>query len=173
MWGICPYFPSGTFIASDMQSGLYVYRPTRNYGILKVAVIDGATSTPAAGVTVLLSTQGDSLTTPADGIVRFAASPGPQTVEVRRFGYVDVSATRNVVTGVSDSVTLVLDKQPTTHLSGVVRDATTLAPTRRGRCHALLHAGHAAHQRQRPVRSTTSRTISTRSRCAGPVTSRS
>jgi choice-of-anchor B domain-containing protein len=128
VWGICPYFPSGTFIASDMQSGLYVYRPTRNYGILKVAVIDGATSTPAAGVTVLLSTQGDSLTTPADGIVRFAASPGPQTVEVRRFGYVDVSATRNVVTGVSDSVTLVLDKQPTTHLSGVVRDATTLAP---------------------------------------------
>ena len=29
VWGVCPYFPSGTVIASDMQTGLYVFRPMR------------------------------------------------------------------------------------------------------------------------------------------------
>src|SRR4030095_4477291 len=36
VWEVCPYFPSGTVIASDIETGLYVYRPSRNYGLLPV-----------------------------------------------------------------------------------------------------------------------------------------
>ena len=37
-----PYFPSGTIIASDRNSGLYVYRVQHNYGIVRVKVVDAA-----------------------------------------------------------------------------------------------------------------------------------
>ncbi|HYM81396.1 MAG TPA: choice-of-anchor B family protein [Candidatus Limnocylindria bacterium] len=40
VWNVCPYFPSGIVIASDMQSGLYVYRPTFDYGRLRVELAD-------------------------------------------------------------------------------------------------------------------------------------
>ena len=111
MWEVCPFFPSGTVIASDMQTGLYVYRPVRDYGhhargrrrrpIWRAAT--RAAASPAgcccspnvvhlrrlarrppdgggSGAEVYLTTQGDSLTTPADGIVQFAPSPGTHTV---------------------------------------------------------------------------------------------
>lgn len=38
VWEVCPYFPSGIVIASDMQTGLYVYQPVRDYGVLHVTV---------------------------------------------------------------------------------------------------------------------------------------
>src|SRR5204862_3625951 len=30
VWEACPYFPSGTIISSDRNTGLYVYRPVRD-----------------------------------------------------------------------------------------------------------------------------------------------
>mgnify|MGYP003693978439 CR=1 FL=1 len=38
VWERLPVLPSGTVIASDMQTGLYVYRPVRNYGLVRVKV---------------------------------------------------------------------------------------------------------------------------------------
>jgi hypothetical protein len=75
--GISPYFPSGTVIASDRNTGLYVYRVQHNYGIVRVRVVDAASHQPIPGARVVLTSQGDSLTTPADGIVQFAPSPAP------------------------------------------------------------------------------------------------
>lgn len=52
VWEVCPYFPSGTVIASDRQTGLYVYRIVRDYGLLRaeVNVAESAVSAPACGV---------------------------------------------------------------------------------------------------------------------------
>lgn len=51
VWGVCPYFPSGTVIASDRNSGLYVYRVNRDYGRVRVVV---TTETAASGATCCL-----------------------------------------------------------------------------------------------------------------------
>ena len=98
VWEVCPYFPSGTVIASDMETGLYVYRPQTDYGLLRVKVVDGL-GAPIVDQRVNLVSQGDSLRTPADGIVQFAPSPGLHTVRARRFGTFDAQATRTVSVG--------------------------------------------------------------------------
>jgi choice-of-anchor B domain-containing protein len=129
VWEVCPFFPSGTVIASDMQTGLYVYRPVRDYGIVRAVVTTpgGGGPTPLAGVRVRLATQGDSLLTPADGIVQFAPSPGTHTVTAHLFGFHDASATVGVTTGSRDTVALSLVPRARGDLSGTIRDAVSLA----------------------------------------------
>lgn len=157
VWAVAPFFPSGTVIASDRNTGLYVYRVVRDYGIIRAKVVNGgavaaahacgpapgacccAPDPCACGVTaapggpfpdveVRLTTQGDSLVTPADGIVQFAPSPGTHTVLARRFGYFDASATRTVGVGSRDTVELELVPRPTSLFTGTVRDQATSAP---------------------------------------------
>jgi choice-of-anchor B domain-containing protein len=127
VWEVGPYFPSGTVIASDRNSGLYVYRLETNYGILRAKVTDQADN-PFAGVEVHVETLGDSLTTPADGIVQFAPGPGSHTVLAHKFGYEEASATRTVSVGSRDTVTLQLLPKPTVLFTGIVRDQATSNP---------------------------------------------
>src|SRR5436309_2625761 len=127
VWEVCPFFPSGTVIASDMQTGLYVYRPVRDYGIVR-AVVDSGPGLPLAGVGVRLATQGDSLLTPADGIVQFAPSPGTHTVVAHRFGFYDASATRAVTVGSRDTVHLTLVRRPARGYAGTARRAGSGTP---------------------------------------------
>jgi choice-of-anchor B domain-containing protein len=124
VWEVCPFFPSGTVIASDMNTGLYVYRPARNYGLVRVQVRNqGALVRALTGVTVYLS-QGDSLQTLTDGVVHFAPNPGTYTVWARKFGYVTPAQTVGVSAGDRDTVVIEI---PTTVVSGTVRDALTNA----------------------------------------------
>jgi choice-of-anchor B domain-containing protein len=127
VWEVCPFFPSGIVIASDMQSGLYVYRPVRNFGLLRVRVVD-PNGAPLPGVMVHLTTQGDSLATAADGIAQFAPSPGVHTVMVHSLESYDDSATRTVSLGSRDSVTLMVAPRPVVELQGLVRDDSTGLP---------------------------------------------
>ncbi len=127
VWEVCPYFPSGTVIASDMQSGLYVYRANRDYGLLRVEVALENQS-PGAGFRVRLVSQGDSLVTPADGVVAFAPTPGSHSVEVSRFGYFTQVVPASVALGESDTLRITMVAKPAATFSGVVRDAATLLP---------------------------------------------
>jgi len=159
VWEVCPFFPSGTVIASDMQSGLYVYRPVRDYGIIRAVVTTpdlssadggarattpgGALMSAASGVEVYLTTQGDSLTSPADGIVQFAPSPGSHTVKATKFGYYDATATVNVTTGSRDTVQLAMVSRPRVDYSGTIRDAVTDAPLEGAEVNFLYTGVHA------------------------------
>src|SRR5262245_17241801 len=124
VWEVCPFFPSGIVIASDMQTGLYVYRPVRSYGLVKVTVKDDL-GQPLPGVRVRLTTQGDSLVTPTDGTVQFAPSPGAHQVTVDRFGYGRASASVSVTAGASSNIALTLSQLPITSFVGTVRDQVT------------------------------------------------
>jgi choice-of-anchor B domain-containing protein len=126
VWEVCPFFPSGIVIASDMETGLYVYQPVRNYGLTKVTVRD-ALGQPVPGVRVRLTTQGDSLVTPADGTVQFAPSPGAHQVTVDRFGWGRASASFNVAAGASNTVALTQTQQPITSFAGAVHDRASNA----------------------------------------------
>lgn len=128
VWGVYPYFPSGTLIASDMQTGLYVFTPVRNYGIIRVHVKDSASSQSLAGADVHLTTQGDSLATTGDGVVVFAPSPGSHTVEVRKFGYYTATASTMVNAGDRDTIEVSLVQRPLGAYNGSVLDAGTSNP---------------------------------------------
>lgn len=120
--------PSGRVIASDRNSGLYLFRPIADYGLLRVKVVDAATDAPLAGVTVRLVTQGDSLATPADGIVQFAPSPGLHRVEAAPFGWTKAAGTRAVTLGSRDTVKLAIARRSTGDLVGTVTDAVDGGP---------------------------------------------
>ena len=131
VWEVCPIFPSGTVIASDMQTGLYVYRPVRDYGIVRAVVdsaVSGGPAQPLAGIGVRLTAQGDSLLTPADGIVQFAPGPGTHTVLAHRFGFYDAMATRTVTHGSRDTVRLTLKRRPARGYAGTVTRSGTGLP---------------------------------------------
>ncbi|HEY3215980.1 MAG TPA: choice-of-anchor B family protein [Candidatus Eisenbacteria bacterium] len=128
VWEVCPYFPSGTVIASDMTTGLYVYRPIRNYGLLRVQVVDAGTGRALPGVKLFLSTRPESLTTALDGIAAFAPDPGTQTVLAHKFGYDDASVTRVVSAGSSQTVTIEMTAKPSGTFSGTVRNDSSDAP---------------------------------------------
>lgn len=127
VWEVCPYFPSGTVIASDMQSGLLVYRRTGDHGLLRVEVVDGD-DVPLPGARVYLDTQGDSLDTMGDGVVRFGPDPGLRAVRAAKFGYVEASAAPILTAGVEDTIRLVLLAKPLGALSGTVRDRLSDEP---------------------------------------------
>jgi choice-of-anchor B domain-containing protein len=128
VWEVCPYFPSGTVIASDRNTGLYVYRVVHDYGILRVHVVDAGTGLPVSGAMVTLAPQGDSLETHADGIVRFAPNPGTATVLAHSFGWADASETRTVSQGSFQELTLTIVPRPVVNFAGVVRSAAGGAP---------------------------------------------
>ena len=122
VWEVYPYFPSGTVIASDRSTGLYVYSVQRNYGLLRVEV--GSAGAPAAGAGVFLTSTGDSAETGADGVAVFAPDPGPHQVLVRKFGYFDVTLAPDVVAGSLSTVFAPLTPRPAHPFSGSVRDAS-------------------------------------------------
>jgi len=126
VWETCPFFPSGTIIASDRTSGLWVFRAQRNYGLARIRAVDAATSQPLSGVKVFLD-GGDSTTTTSDGYAVFAPDPGSHGFTTRRFGYESGSTTSTIVQGGTAEITLSLNPRPTTTFSGTIRSATTQA----------------------------------------------
>ena len=127
VWETCPFFPSGTIIASDRTSGLWVFRAQRNYGLARVRAVDATTSQPLSGVKVFLD-GADSTTTTADGWAVFAPNPGTHGFTTRRFGYDPGSSTKTIPQGVTKQITLTLSPRPTVSLSGTIRGAATQTP---------------------------------------------
>lgn len=120
VWELAPRFPSGTFIASDITSGLYVFRSNPDYGTIKVRVVD-PNQFPIVGADVTALGETDSTRTQATGMVRLALGPGAHTIGVKKFGYRSSAFFLGMAKGAHDSVTVVLQPEPLASLTGVVR----------------------------------------------------
>jgi choice-of-anchor B domain-containing protein len=127
VWETCPFFPSGTIIASDRTSGLWVFRAQRNYGLARIRAVDATTSQPLGSVKVFLDAS-DSTTTTSDGFAVFAPGPGSHEFTTRRFGYDPGSATTTIVQGGTAQITLSLNPRPTVSFSGAIRSTANQAP---------------------------------------------
>jgi hypothetical protein len=77
---------------------------------------------------VYVTSQGDSFSTRADGIVTVAPDPGSHLIVAKKFGYYDAAAIVDVASGSTQTVVLELAPRPTETLSGVVRDKDTASP---------------------------------------------
>lgn len=121
VWEVACGFPSGTFIASDIESGLWVFRAVRNYGIVKVRARDTGGS-PLTGVDVVhVETPEDSTQTGMTGGARIALAPGASTLRLSKFGYETAFVSDNVTVGSRDSFVVAMKRVAATALTGVVR----------------------------------------------------
>jgi choice-of-anchor B domain-containing protein len=106
VWDVA-MFPSGTFIASDITGGLFIFRADPDYGTIRVNVRDGS-GQPIRGADVVRggaevapgsSGGGDSTRTQARGFARLALAPGDHTLRITKFGTTPVSLPVTVTRG--------------------------------------------------------------------------
>lgn len=70
-WGVYPYLPSGTIIASDIEEGLYVLTPNyQRAAYLEGLVLDSICQTPITNATILISQANVSTSTDINGEYR-------------------------------------------------------------------------------------------------------
>ena len=126
VWEVAPRFPSGTFIAGDMTSGLYVFRTNPNYGMLKLKVVNPS-MTAIQDADVLALGETDSTRTQNLGFARLALSPGSHTLRIKRFGYKSAILPVTMTKGAHDSVLVTLQPEPLSTVTGIVRRASDSA----------------------------------------------
>src|SRR6185436_10089948 len=89
VWEVSANFPSGTFIASDIENGLFIFRATKNYGWVKL-VVKNAAQSPVSGVDVTALGEADSTQTQGLGTAGLALTPGMHMLRVKKYGYTTV-----------------------------------------------------------------------------------
>ena len=124
-WGVYPYLPSGTVIASDIETGLYVMTPTYVRGCyFEGVVLDSSCAEPLDGVTVRIEELDIEEITAQDGSYRTGtAFPGTYTVTFSKLGYQSKTFT-NVVfeNGVLDEREVRLYSASVLAVNGTVLD---------------------------------------------------
>jgi choice-of-anchor B domain-containing protein len=97
-WEVAPLYPSGIFIASDTKTGLYVFRLTSPYGVVRGTAQQVMTGTILPGVVV---TQASTASTVSftDGRYSIGMQPGSVTLTFSKFGYETLTKKLNVMAG--------------------------------------------------------------------------
>jgi choice-of-anchor B domain-containing protein len=130
-WGVYPFLPSGTIVASDIDNGLFVLSPTYIRACyLEGIITDSVTGLPINNSTVQISVVNISANSKINGEYKTGTSQaGTYSVTVSKAGYYS-----KTITGVSltNGVVTILDVQlaplSTVVLTGQVIDAITQNP---------------------------------------------
>ncbi len=127
-WGVYPYLPSGNIIASDIEFGLYVVKPTyKRTSYLKGTVIDSVTSNPISGAIIKLNISPFySVNSNADGSFK-SGGPyyGSASITVTKPGYIPITIPIRLDTLNLASVLVKLKPANTANLKIKIIDAIT------------------------------------------------
>ncbi|MBZ0266614.1 choice-of-anchor B family protein [bacterium] len=127
-WGVYPHLPSGIIAASDRTYGLFLFSYDTDVATLQGTVssdVDG----PLPGASVHYAELENTLRTDNAGLYRFSAFPGPtHQLVASAFGHDPDSVTVAVGAGGTTIADIVLVKQPTGAVDGVVTDAVSGLP---------------------------------------------
>ena len=131
-WGVYPYLPSGTIVASDISGGLYVFSPTyKRACYLEGIVKDCNTGAPISGVDVTLQVvnpQSNSVTDKTDFLGQYAvgiAEPDTYLVVFSKIGFFTDTDTVILSAGVVKLDTFLLCPLQTFSLMGKIVDNAT------------------------------------------------
>ncbi|NUO79489.1 choice-of-anchor B family protein [candidate division KSB1 bacterium] len=87
-WGVFPYFPSGNFVVSDMQTGLYVFKfDTVVAGGVEGRITNRETGALLDNVTVRFVEANKRVSSDANGRYRLRTNAGRHTLVVSRIGF--------------------------------------------------------------------------------------
>jgi choice-of-anchor B domain-containing protein len=129
-WEVAPLFPSGIFVASDVQTGLYVFRLNASYGIVRGTVIQSPNNGPLIpGAIVTQSPNGPSTVSFSDGRYAIAVAPsGSVSLSASRFAYQSMTTTVAVTPSSDQNLDFGLRLSDAGTMSGFVRRATDSSP---------------------------------------------
>jgi len=130
-WGVYPFLPSGTIVASDIDNGLYVLTPTYIRGCyLEGTVTDSVTNTLLNGVLIELLTT--TINKTSDNLGEFKTGTvvaGLYDIRFSKPGYYSKTVTAVQLTnGQLTTLNILLSPQPTFAFSGTVADSITGLP---------------------------------------------
>ncbi len=87
-WGVFPYFPSGNFVVSDMQTGLYIFKfDTVAAGGVQGRITNRENGALLDNVTVRFVEANKKVTSDANGEYRLRTNAGAHTLVVSRIGF--------------------------------------------------------------------------------------
>ena len=129
-WEAAPMFPSGIFIASDIETGLYVFRPALDYAIVRGTVSEAPSGPIVPNVTVSqLPLGGVSTHSYSDGRYAIAVTPGPAvSLQTSAFAYDPLVKTVAAPAGSDQILNLKIRRSDAGAVSGVVRRAADQSP---------------------------------------------
>ncbi len=128
-WGAYPYLPSGLVLASDIQRGLFVLRPTyERASYIEGDITDAVTGSPinAAEITITgVDVPIVELSRPTGAYAAGVAGDADVIVTVTHPEYFPGTATAALVAGEVTLVDVALEPRPKFVFSGTVTDAAT------------------------------------------------
>jgi len=136
VWGVTPYLPSGLVIASDINTGLYVF----DVDYKKAAYLEGIVTDADSGMTiedvsvVISGTQLNSKTTNNIGEYKTGlASAGDVEVTFSKIGYNNLTANATLVNGEVTMLDVELIPSKSFSIAGTVRARSDNSPIENGR----------------------------------------
>jgi choice-of-anchor B domain-containing protein len=109
-WGVWPFFPSGNFVVSDMQSGLYVLHfDSLNAGGIEGVITDYHTNQPVPNVTMRFVESDKVITSGSDGSFSFRTNEGEHRIILTKSGYYGDTVTVNLPPGSNITHNFVLE----------------------------------------------------------------
>lgn len=133
-WGVYPFFPSGTIVASDIDSGLFVFSPSYVPGCYLEGMVKNCSTGVAvsgAQVEVLVTNpQSTSNIDITDFLGQYAVGmqqPGTYSVTVSKVGFIPDTVALLFTSGVVNSYTFQLCPKVLFAYSGKIFDNATLA----------------------------------------------
>lgn len=111
-WGAYPYLPSGRIIVSDMENGLFVFKPKYERACyLHIKVIDDNTNNDLIGAKVEFLNQLDSIN--LSGIIKTGTPiSGNYTITARKENYVTQSVDVNLINNELTEIEIRLKESP-------------------------------------------------------------
>jgi choice-of-anchor B domain-containing protein len=122
-WGVYPYLPSGTIVASDMSNGLYVLTPNYVRGCyLEGTITDSVSGMTLNAATINILNQNTTKQSNISGVYKTGlATAGTYDVEVSKPGYITKTITGVVLqNGVLTQLDVQLNSLPTIVVTGQV-----------------------------------------------------
>ncbi len=87
-WGVFPYFPSGNFVVSDMQTGLYIFKfDTVAAGGVQGKITNSETGAALENVLVQFVEANKKIASDGSGDYRLRSNAGKHTLIVSRIGF--------------------------------------------------------------------------------------
>jgi choice-of-anchor B domain-containing protein len=120
-WGVYPYLPSGNVVVSDMQTGLWVFTPTDNYGLVQGRVIEQGIGSALGDVAISLVGTNKLYATSSAGTYTLAVAPGAYTLRAELEGFFTQEIPIAIAQGTTTPLDIDLVRKPSAPLFGFVR----------------------------------------------------
>lgn len=137
-WEAAPMFPSGIFIASDIETGLYVLRPNLNYAIVRGTVTQAPSGPILPGVTINQSGSAAATHSYSDGRYAIAVDPGSAvTLQTSMFAFNPLTKTVSAPAGSDQTLDLKVVPSDAGSLAGTVRRSSDQSALNEGEIQVL------------------------------------